>query len=280
MMVRSFLLLPILAAVASAAQLAVHSARLSISSSDGSQLHSDTLNVGGKPPATPLTLGPRDSLKLTFAITEKAKDGKGVQPHQTFLRFYDEETGEEGIQPVRVSSGGKAKYELNMLRPPITLPPTGTAPLRVSLILGSFVHDPLQVYLFDLVLPASAPAPQHQDEPAFHVRPEIVHTFRPDPKSPPQFISAVFVAVVLSPWLVLLPLLSQVPHKVPHLFSPQILTFISLLGAFEGLLLWYWVALRLGQVLAYGAVLGLLTVFSGNRALNVLAKWRVEGTGK
>ena len=47
-------------------------------------------------------------------VQEKSKngDGKGVQPHQTFLRFYDPETGEEGIQPVRVGSGGKAKFEL------------------------------------------------------------------------------------------------------------------------------------------------------------------------
>lgn len=70
------------------------------------------LEIGGKPLSTPLTLGPTDTLKLSFAITEKGKDGKGVQPHQTFLRFYDEKTGEEGIQPVRVNSGGKAKFEL------------------------------------------------------------------------------------------------------------------------------------------------------------------------
>ena len=51
-----------------------------------------------------------DTLKLTFQIVDE--DGKGVQPHQTFIRFYDEVTGEEGIQPVKVTSGGKAKLEL------------------------------------------------------------------------------------------------------------------------------------------------------------------------
>ena len=58
----------------------------------------------------PLQLGPTDKLKLTFQIVDE--DGKGVQPHQTFLRFYDEVTGEEGIQPVKVTPGGKAKFEL------------------------------------------------------------------------------------------------------------------------------------------------------------------------
>ncbi|KAI5119881.1 hypothetical protein M0805_008552 [Coniferiporia weirii] len=277
-MVRSFFLLPFLAAVASAAQLAVQSGRVSIASSDGAQLHAETFDIGGVKSSTPLALGQTDLLKLTFTITEKEK-GKGVQPHQTFLRFYDEETGEEGIQPVRVSPAGKAKFELNMARPPLSLPPTGKAPLQVTLILGSFVHDPLQVHLFDLVLPASAPPPQHTDEPSFHLLPEIEHTFRPDPKSPPQIISAVFAAIVLSPWLMLLPVLTKVPHKVPHLFSPKILSFVALLAAFEGLLLWYWVALRLGQVLAYGAVLGFFTVFAGKSALNTLAKLRIEGKG-
>lgn len=62
-------------------------------------------------PSTALSLGPSDVLKLTFQVVDK-EGGKGVQPHQTFLRFYDEVTGEEGIQPVKVTPGGKAKFEL------------------------------------------------------------------------------------------------------------------------------------------------------------------------
>lgn len=50
-------------------------------------------------------------LKFTFQVAE-SEGGKGVQPHQTFLRFYDEVSGEEGVQPVRVTPGGKAKFEL------------------------------------------------------------------------------------------------------------------------------------------------------------------------
>lgn len=196
------------------------------------------LQVGGNPLTTPITLGPTDTLKLSFAINEKGKDGKGAQPHQTFLRFFDEETGEEGIQPIRVSSGGKAKFELvrtflvfltwniythvearvmvlqNMARPPLSLPPSGDSPLRVSLLLGSFVHDPLQAHLFDLSVPASAPPPQHPEEVTFHPLPEIKHTFRPDPKSPPQIISAIFAGIVLAPWIVLLTFVSQHPISI------------------------------------------------------------------
>ena len=59
----------------------------------------------------PITLGPTDTLKLTFQVAEEATD-KGVQPHQTFLRFFDSTTGEEGIQPVKIAPSGKAKFEL------------------------------------------------------------------------------------------------------------------------------------------------------------------------
>lgn len=44
--------------------------------------------------------------------------------------------------------------------------------------------------------------------------------------------------------------------------------FLALLAAFEGLLFWYWVDLRLGQVLMYGAGLAVLTTAAGKKALS------------
>lgn len=75
-----------------------------------SSLFSSRISLVQKP-SPPLTLFKTDILKLTFQIVEK-DSGNGVQPQQTFLRFYDEQSGEEGIQPVRVTKGGKAKFEL------------------------------------------------------------------------------------------------------------------------------------------------------------------------
>ena len=170
-------------------------------------------------PTTSVKLGHTDVLKLTFKVAQKENE-EGIQPHQTFLRFYDETTGEEGIQPIKVTPAGKAKFELvcfrtyhlmsrliypqNMARPPSSLPPSADAPLKVSLLLGSFVHDPAKFELFDLVVPPSQPAPQHPDEVLFHPLPEIQHQFRPEQKLPPSFISAVFAALVVGPWAVLL----------------------------------------------------------------------------
>ena len=229
-----------------AASLSLQSPRCTISSSDASQLRADTyviprathlqsdlntnsLSLTQKP--EPLTLGPSDTLKLTFQVVETG-EGNGVQPHQTFLRFYDSVSGEEGIQPVRVTPGGKAKFELvclslsysktwplltlslfvqNMARPPPSLPPTTDRPLAVSLILGSFVHDPATFDLFDLYVPASLTPPSHPDETFFYPQPPIAHTFHPEQKLPPKVVSAFFTALVLAPWVALLGLVRRVP---------------------------------------------------------------------
>ena len=183
-----------------------------------------------------------------------------------------------------------------MAKPPTSIPPTTASdPLQVTLIIGSFTHSPLKVELFDLLLPASQPAPQHPEEASFHPLPAIHHTFRPDPKLPPKFISAVFAGLVVAPWLVLLGLVrpkialsrifsaevhslsfqwGAIRPAVPHLFSVNVLPFLATLGAFEGLLFWYWVDLKLGQVLLYGAILSIPTLIAGNQALSTMGKWR------
>ena len=102
-----------------------------------------------------------------------------------------------------------------MARPPASLPPTTENPLKVSLYIGSFVHDPVQFELFDLVVPPSQPPAQHPDEASFHPRPEIVHTFRPEQKVPPKFISGVFTLFLAAPWVVLLGLVSPLRAVPP-----------------------------------------------------------------
>lgn len=182
-----------------------------------------------------------------------------------------------------------------MARPPASLPPTTTNPLKVSLILGSFVHSPAQYELFDLSLPASQPPPTHADEITFAPRPEITHTFRPEQRIPAKAVSAFFGAFVFWPWLVLLgfvrpsfrssdcPLTNdawciqwyEIGPRVPHLFSPHVVPFVVSLAAFEGLLFWYWVDLRLGQVLLYGGILAIPTALAGKQALVKTSEWRL-----
>jgi len=269
-------LLSLLPLLANAGKLTLQSPRVSITGSDAAVVRNEPLSLT-HPPAPPLSLGPTDTLKLTFQILDK-DSGKGVQPHQTFLRFHDAQTDEEGIQPLRVASSGKATFELNVARPPASLPPTPNAsvPLSVTLIVGSFKHSPLSESLFDLYIRAPHTAPPHPDEASFHPLPEIFHTFQPDPKTPNVVFSAVGTALVVAPWVVLIGLWSSIPHRLPHLFHPLILLFVGLLGSLEALLFLYWVQLRIGQVLLYGAILGSVTVAAGKSALGRVGRWRVD----
>jgi len=262
----------LLAGTAQAAQLSISSPHVTITDGNATEIRSESLSLTEKP--APLTLSPKDVLKLTFKVT-KGANGNGVQPHQTFLRFYDPESSEEGIQPLRVTKGGKAKFELNMSRPPPSLPPTSKAPLQVTLLLGSFTHAPNKFELFDLYIPASLPPPTHPDEASYHPLPPIAHTFRPDQELPHKIIPAVFTLIVLSPWLLLLGLWGTIQPRVPFLFSPNILPFVVLLGAFEVLLVWYWIDLKLGQVLFYGSILGVFTTLAGKHALATIGQRRI-----
>jgi len=62
-------------------------------------------------PEPGLNVRTSDTLRVTFTVADKSS-GKGVVPHQTFIRFYDPITKEEGVQPIRVSNAGKAKFDL------------------------------------------------------------------------------------------------------------------------------------------------------------------------
>ena len=73
---------------------------------------------------------------------------------------------------------------------------------------------------------------------------------------------------------------AHIRPQVPHLFSPSILPFIGTLGAFEALLVWYWVDLRLGQVLLYGAILSIPTALTGKRALAAVGDLRLGKSSK
>ena len=74
--------------------------------------------------------------------------------------------------------------------------------------------------------------------------------------------------------------LTQVPISTTYLLSPNILPFTVSLTALETLLFYYWVDLKLGQVLAYGAAIGFVTVVAGKMALEKRGEWRLQGNQK
>jgi oligosaccharyltransferase complex subunit delta (ribophorin II) len=62
---------------------------------------------------------------------------------------------------------------------------------------------------------------------------------------------------------------------VPRLLSPSILGFTLSLAGIEGILFWYWIELRLGQVLLYSALMVIPTFVTGKAALQSIAARRL-----
>ncbi|KAG8992073.1 hypothetical protein FRB94_013383 [Tulasnella sp. JGI-2019a] len=245
------------------AKLSFKGGKASISGADATVTHSVNLDPSK---TAQLNLASDETFKMVFTVFDDEK-GADVMPHQAFLRFWDEKTEEEGIVPVKVARDGKARFSMNVRKPPTGLPPTTeNNPLKVSLILGSFTYEGAVLPVFDITLPPSGSVPPHPDEALYHPQPEIFHTFRPDQKLPPKPISFLFAGLTLAPWLLLFGFLSKLPISLAP--TTKTIPFIACLAAFEGLLFWYWVDLYLGQVLTYGAVLGLLTAVAGKHALS------------
>lgn len=248
-----------------ATALSLKSPKFAVTSAKASIVRAETIDLNES--LTTVSVGKSENLRVSFTVL--GDDGAPVRPHQAFLRMYDEKTGEEGIQPVKVGKDGKGKVEISISRSPISLPPSGEDPLSVSLILGSFTHSPLSVPLFNLRLPASAPVTPHPLDKHYAPQPLIAHTFNPEPTQPPKVISGVFTIAAVAPWLILAGLLSQI--AIPLNTSGASLShtgpFLLAIFAFEGLLLVYWMRLRLFQVLGYGAILAVISTGAGKRAL-------------
>lgn len=120
--------------LAFASQITLQSARVAVLSEDGSPTSSElcvalrlfafsTLTPHYPPPfyhyrlsletklEPHVTLGPSQTLRISFTVLDK-NSGKGVVPHQTFLRLYDSATHEEGVHPIKVNAGGKGKIDI------------------------------------------------------------------------------------------------------------------------------------------------------------------------
>ncbi|KAI4268681.1 MAG: hypothetical protein L6R35_006739, partial [Caloplaca aegaea] len=163
--------------------------------------------VASKALPEPIVLGAADTLKLLLTTTEGKK---ARRPHQAFLLLRDPKSNLDTSFPLIVKESGKGKLELYMLaksRDPQShkdLPIqflTGSKILSASLVIASFgASTPYKSPAFDLKieLDPSAPPPSVEKPLRYGRLPEIHHTFKADPKSPPKIISLIFTAAVLA----------------------------------------------------------------------------------
>lgn len=181
-------------------------------------------------------------------------------------------------------------------------------PLKASVVIGSFGEArAINTPVFDIQLQTdpNAPVPKYDAPLRYGKKPEISHTFRPDPKSPPKVISLFFALAVaatvpalfisvsgslykcrvlllvltlssLGQWLLLG---ANVNHLTKALGAAPLshVTFFGSIVAMEGVFFMYYTNWNLFQVLPVAGAVGVVTVLSGTKALGEVQSRRLAG---
>ncbi|KAM7206950.1 Dolichyl-diphosphooligosaccharide--protein glycosyltransferase subunit 2 [Rhypophila sp. PSN 637] len=234
------------------------------------------------PLSTPISLGSTDALKIILT----AKDsGKGKRPHQAFVILRDQESGLEAPFPMTVKDNGKAVVNINQKEIPAQLL-VSTKPLQASIVIGSFgASQGVNAHVFNLqtTTDASLPPPSYEKPIRYGKKPEIHHTFKADPRSPPKVISIFFGLAVLATipalfigWVVLGANVNHLPKALSTAPVSHALFFGSIV-AMEFVFFLYYTTWNLFQVLPVIGLVGTVTVLSGTKALGEVQSRRLAG---
>lgn len=179
---------------------------------------------------------------------------------------------------------------------------TSSEPLEASLVLGSFGSTKGSITpVFDLALnlDPNAPTLNYEAPLRYGKLPEIHHTFRDDPKSPPKIVSIVFALAVLATvpgllvgvrtsdperrtnqdanclqWTVLGANLGNAQKALGN--SPiSHITFFGSIIAMEGVFFLYYAGWSLFSTLPVAGVVGVVAFLSGTKALGEVQSRRL-----
>jgi oligosaccharyltransferase complex subunit delta (ribophorin II) len=235
-----------------------------------------------KPLSKPIQLGSSDTLKILLTAKE---DKKSKRPHQAFLLVEDLASGLDTSFPLAVKENGKGKVEITQKDIPSQFMATST-PLSASIIIGSFgASKPYYSHAFDLIVesdPNSSRGPPEKLQ-RYGKLPEIRHTFKPDPTSPPKIITIVFGTAVIAAlpllcltWLYLNANLNHLSRALKSSPISHLLFFCSII-AMEAVFFMYYTSWNLFQTLPGAVATGLVIFLSGSRALREVQERRLSG---
>ncbi|XP_070301704.1 dolichyl-diphosphooligosaccharide--protein glycosyltransferase subunit 2 isoform X1 [Salvelinus sp. IW2-2015] len=223
------------------------------------------------------TADSHQNFAMTFQLVD-VNTGVELTPHQTFVRFHNQKTGQEVVFVAEPDSKNLYKFELDTAERKSEFDSmSGTYVLH--LIVGdATLENPILWNVADVVLKfldEEAPA-AIQSKTLYMPKPDIQHLFREPEKKPPTVVSNTFTALVLSPFLLLLILWFKLGANISNFsFSPSSVLFHVGHACMLGLMYVYWTHLNMFQTLKYLAIIGSLTFLAGNRMLAQKAVKRI-----
>ncbi|XP_052382566.1 dolichyl-diphosphooligosaccharide--protein glycosyltransferase subunit 2-like isoform X4 [Oncorhynchus keta] len=223
------------------------------------------------------TADSHQNFAMNFQLVD-ANTGVELTPHQTFVRFHNQKTGQEVVFVAEPDSKNLYKFELDTAERKSEFDSmSGTYVLH--LIVGdATLENPILWNVADVVLKfldEEAPA-AIQSKTLYMPKPDIQHLFREPEKKPPTVVSNTFTALVLSPFLLLLILWFKLGANISNFsLSPSSVLFHVGHACMLGLMYVYWTHLNMFQTLKYLAIIGSLTFLAGNRMLAQKAVKRI-----
>uniref|UniRef100_A0A4W5QT99 Dolichyl-diphosphooligosaccharide--protein glycosyltransferase subunit 2 n=1 Tax=Hucho hucho TaxID=62062 RepID=A0A4W5QT99_9TELE len=224
------------------------------------------------------TADSHQNFAMTFQLVD-VNTGVELTPHQTFVRFHNQKTGQEVVFVAEPDGKNLYKFELDTAERKSEFDSmSGTYVLH--LIVGdATLENPILWNVADVVLKfldEEAPA-AIQSKTLYMPKPDIQHLFREPEKKPPTVVSNTFTALVLSPFLLLLILWFKLGANISNFsLSPSSVLFHVGHACMLGLMYVYWTHLNMFQTLKYLAIIGSLTFLAGNRMLAQKAVKRYE----
>ncbi|KAF4592061.1 oligosaccharyltransferase subunit ribophorin II [Ophiocordyceps camponoti-floridani] len=229
-----------------------------------------------------VSLGPRDSIKLSLTTVDD--EGNAKRPHQALL-VVGESSGLEVPFALTVKKSGKGTLQFSQkdLPPQLLLAQT---PLQARLILASSDSAKgLVTPTFDIALKldSSTADPSH-DKPLRYVRQaEISHTFRGDPRSPPRIVSLAFALALIASvptlvvaWLFFEANLGHAATAFSRAPVSHAVFFGSVIGM-ECVFYLYHGGWNLFRTLPVVCLVGVSAFLSGTKALGEVQRRRLAG---
>ncbi|RDA93223.1 hypothetical protein CP533_6507 [Ophiocordyceps camponoti-saundersi (nom. inval.)] len=225
-------------------------------------------------------LGPKDTMKVS--LTTLDDEAKAKRPGQALLIVKDS-SGLEVPFPLTVKQSGKGTVQFSQRDLPTQLL-LAKAPLQASLVLGSTGTtrgSVTPVFDFELTLDAASTTPSHEASLRYVQLPEILHTYRADPKSPPRIVSLAFALAVFASVPTILWLLFQANFwHATKAFSRAPLSHAVFFGSVVGMefvFYRYHGGWNLFQTLPMAGLVGVSAFLSGTKALGEVQGRRMAG---
>ncbi|KAK9240648.1 hypothetical protein V1525DRAFT_353148 [Lipomyces kononenkoae] len=219
--------------------------------------------------------------RIRLVVRSDLTPDQNNRPHQAYASIEDPVTKLETSFPIDVRENGRGRVDIDYkMIPAALLGPS--KPLTVKIILASFGKEsPLKVEIGQIQPIYSGPEPVGPVR--FGPKPEIIHTFRSDPKFVSPTVSILFSAIVgfatlllIGGWLYI----EVTPSKLPVALAVSPLGhfgFFASIVAIEVAFFNYYLGSTIFKLLAQVAVLAPIAFLSGSRALREVRRRRLRG---